>query len=106
MRRVAEVSVQRAHHLAARLSGLEGIGLAEPDRPYLWEFALRVPGDAEAFAAALRREGIVAGLPLGRVDPARGDQLLVCCTETSSPASIERYVAAAARIAVPAGVGA
>jgi glycine dehydrogenase subunit 1 len=106
MRRVAEVSVQRAHHLAARLTGLEGIRLAEPDRPYLWEFALRVPGDAEVFAAALRREGIVAGLPLGRVDPRRGDQLLVCCTETTSPASIDRYVAAAARVAEPAGVGA
>jgi glycine dehydrogenase subunit 1 len=106
MRRVAEVSVQRAHHLAARLTRLEGIRLAEPDRPYLWEFALRVPGDAEVFAAALRREGIVAGLPLGRVDPRRGDQLLVCCTETTSPASIDRYVAAAARVAEPAGVGA
>ncbi|MGA9114291.1 MAG: aminomethyl-transferring glycine dehydrogenase subunit GcvPA [Candidatus Dormiibacterota bacterium] len=106
MRRVAEVSVQRAHHLAKRLTGLEGIGLAEPDRPYLWEFAIRVPGDAEVFAAALRREGIVAGLPLGRVDPRRGDQLLVCCTETTSAASIDRYVAAAARIAEPAGVGA
>jgi len=106
MRRVAEVSVQRAHHLAARLTGLEGLHLAEPDRPYLWEFALRVPGDAEVFAAALRREGIVAGLPLGRVDPRRGDQLLVCCTETTSPASIDRYVAAAARVAEPAGVGA
>ena len=106
MRRVAEVSVQRAHHLAARLTGLEGIRLAEPDRPYLWEFALRVPGDAEDFAAALRRAGIVAGLPLGRVDPRRGDQLLVCCTETTSPASIDRYVAAAARVAGPAEVGA
>jgi glycine dehydrogenase subunit 1 len=106
MRRVAEVSVQRAHHLAARLTELEGIALAEPDRPYLWEFAIRVPGDATVFAAALRRDGIVAGLPLGRFDPRRGDQLLVCCTETTSPASIDRYVAAAARVAEPAGVGA
>jgi len=104
MRRVAEVSVQRAHHLAARLTRLEGIRLAEPDRPYLWEFALRVPGDAEVFAAALRREGIVAGLPLGRVDPRRGDQLLVCCTETSTPASLDRYVEAASRIARPVTV--
>ena len=106
LRRVAEVSAQRAHHLAARLSGLDGISLAEPDRPYLWEFALRVPGDARDFAAAMRREGIVAGLPLGPVDSRRADQLLVCCTETTSPASIDRYVAAAARVAEPAGVGA
>ena len=102
MRRVAEVSVQRAHHLAARLSAAEGLALAEPDRPFLWEFALKVPGDAADFAAAMRREGIVAGLPLGRFDPLRRDQLLVCCTETTAPASLARYVATAARLAVPA----
>jgi glycine dehydrogenase subunit 1 len=106
MRRVAEISVQRAHHLAARLTELEGIDVAEPDRPYLWEFALRVPGDAWDFAAAMRREGIVAGLPLGRVDPRRCGQLLVCCTETTSPASLDRYVAAASRIVAPAMVSA
>jgi len=106
MRRVAEVSVQRAHHLAARLTGLEGIRLAEPDRPYLWEFALRVPGDAETFATALRRQGIVAGLPLGRVDPVRHQQLLVCCTETTSPASLDRYVEAASRSGHPLPVSA
>jgi glycine dehydrogenase subunit 1 len=98
MRRVAEVSVQRAHHLAVRLAAVDGISLAGPDRPFLWEFPLRVPGDAHDFAAALRREGIVAGLPLGRIDPRRADQLLVCCTETTAPAAMDRYVAAASRV--------
>ena len=69
MRRVAEISVQRAHALAARLTALDGIELADPDHPYLWEFALRVPGDAGDFATAMRHQGIVAGLPLGRFDP-------------------------------------
>jgi glycine dehydrogenase subunit 1 len=98
MRRVAEVSVQRAHHLAARLTARDGLELAEPGRPYLWEFALRVPGDARDFAAAMRSRGIVAGLPLGAVDPRRADQLLVCCTETTAPAAIERYVEAASQL--------
>jgi glycine dehydrogenase subunit 1 len=104
MRRVAEVSVQRAHHLAARLTALDGIRLADPDRPFLWEFALRVPGEARDFAAALRAEGIVAGLPLGGIDPQRADQLLVCCTETTTPAAMERYVAAASRVVAAATV--
>jgi glycine dehydrogenase subunit 1 len=97
MRRVAEVSVQRAHRLVDRLSEVEGFVLAEPARPFLWETALRVPGDARDFAAAMRREGIVAGLPLGGLDPRRRDQILVCCTETTSPAAIDRYAGAAAR---------
>jgi glycine dehydrogenase subunit 1 len=42
----------------------------------------------------MREGGIVAGLPLGRVDPARADQLLVCCTEMTSRAAMDRYVAA------------
>jgi glycine dehydrogenase subunit 1 len=106
MRRVAEISVQRAHALAARLTEVDGIELAEPDRPYLWEFALRVPGDAGDFATAMRHQGIVAGLPLGRFDPERRDQLLVCCTETTTPAALERYVEASSRAARPVTVSA
>ena len=104
MRRVAEISVQRAHALATRLAAVDGLQLAEPDRPYLWEFALRVPGDARDFSAAMRRQGIVAGLPLGRFDPERCDQLLVCCTETTTPASLDRYVEAATQVARPVAV--
>ncbi len=46
----------------------------------------------------MRARGIVAGLPLGRVDPARSDQLLVCCTEMTSPASIDRFADALAAL--------
>ena len=104
MRRVAEISVQRAHALAGRLSALDGFGLAEPAHPYLWEFVLQVPGDAEDFARAMRHQGIVAGLPLGRFDADRRGQILVCCTETSTPASLDRYVEAASRFAGPVEV--
>ncbi len=104
MRQVAEISVQRAHALAGRLSALDGFELAEPARPYLWEFALLVPGGADDFARAMRRQGIVAGLPLGRFDPDRREQLLVCCTETSTPASLDRYVEAASLFAGPVEV--
>jgi glycine cleavage system pyridoxal-binding protein P len=72
---------------------VQGFSLAT-EQPFLWEFVLRCPGDAAAVATALRTEGIVAGLPLGRFDPHRADQLLVCCTEMTSPASLGRYVRA------------
>ena len=98
MRAVAEVSAQRAHHLANLLTSIDGLTLAYPASPFLWEFVLRTPGSAGAFAGALRERGIVAGLPLGRVDDARDHELLVCCTELTTPEAIERYAAAAADV--------
>jgi glycine dehydrogenase subunit 1 len=93
MREVATVSAQRTHHLAERLSAVRGFSLAT-EQPFLWEFVLRCPGDAAAVVSAMREKGIVAGLALGRVDAERADQLLVCCTEMTSPAAINRYVRA------------
>ncbi|HEY6470285.1 MAG TPA: aminomethyl-transferring glycine dehydrogenase subunit GcvPA [Candidatus Dormibacteraeota bacterium] len=98
MRTVAEVSAQRAHHLANLLAGVDGLSLAHPSTPFLWEFVLRTPGSSADFARALRAHGIVAGLPLGRIDPARDNELLVCCTELTSPDAIDRYAAAAADV--------
>lgn len=101
MRRVGEISVQRAHHLADRLAKISGFSLVHPDSPFLWEFALRVPLDAGEFAARMKAEGIIAGLPLGRLCAARSDQILVCCTEMTPPSALDSYVAAAARVAAP-----
>jgi glycine dehydrogenase subunit 1 len=96
MRAVAEVSAQRAHHLAGLLSAIDGLSLAHPSTPFLWEFVVRTPRTAAEFAKALRERGIVAGLPLGRVDRKRDGELLVCCTELTTPQAIDRYAAAAA----------
>jgi glycine dehydrogenase subunit 1 len=98
MRAIAEVSVQRAHHLAKLLTGIEGVSLANPSTPFLWEFLLRTPQSAASFAHALHRRGIVAGLPLGRIDAKRDNEILVCCTELTSPQAIDRYAAAAADV--------
>ena len=98
MRRIAEVSAQRAHHLAAQLTSIEGLRLTYAETPFLWEFTLNCQG-GERFAAELHRQGIIAGLPLGRVDPGRADQLLVCCTEMTPPAAIDRYATAVAALA-------
>jgi glycine dehydrogenase subunit 1 len=93
LQRVAEISVQRAHHLADRLTALPGYSLAF-DAPFLWEFALRCPGPAVDSLARLRQHNIIGGLDLGGQDPALGDCLLVAVTEMNSPRSIEAYVEA------------
>jgi glycine dehydrogenase subunit 1 len=97
MRTVATISAQRAHSLAQQLSALSGFSLAT-NAPFLWEFVLRCPGDAAQLASRLRQKDIVAGFPLGRVDPSRADQLLLCCTEMTPPAAIDRLVAAMASL--------
>jgi glycine dehydrogenase subunit 1 len=102
---VVTVSALRAHHLAERLTALEGFSLAHPDTPWLCEFTLRVPGDAATLAARLRSHGILAGLPLAAVGAGDASELLVCCTEMTSPRDIESYVAAAPA-ALEARVGA
>ena len=97
LRQIATISARRAHHLAARLQEEAGFRRLHPDTPFLWEFTLDC-ADAASFAAALRERGIIAGLPLGRVDAARKGALLVCCTELTSPAAMTRYVKAAAEL--------
>jgi len=94
MRAVAETSAKRAHHLAARLAEIDGLELAHPHAPFLWEFVLRCE-DAKRFVAQMRRAGVIAGFDLGRVDSSRRNDVLVCCTEMTSPEAIGRYVTAA-----------
>lgn len=95
MRRIADVSSQRAHFLAQELTALDGFSLAHPTTPFLWEFVLRCPGDARSFAQKMRNDGILAGLSLDVIDPSLSDCLLVCCTEMTTPAAITRFIAAA-----------
>jgi glycine dehydrogenase subunit 1 len=90
MRRVAELSAQRAHHLADQLAGVPGYSLAF-DAPFLWEFALRCPGPAAETLERLRRHDILGGVDLGVHNPELADCLLVAVTEMNSPVSLKAY---------------
>jgi glycine dehydrogenase subunit 1 len=90
---VAEISGQRAHHLAERLTRKPGYSLAFSG-PFLWEFALRTPGPAVEVQAGMLEHGILPGLPLGRFFPELGNMLLVSVTELNDPAALDRYVEA------------
>jgi len=94
LREVADISYRRAHELASRLAAVPGFRLRYPEQPFLWEFVLEGPQPAELTARQLEQEGILGGHPLGGVAPELANCLLVCATETSSPAAIARYQSA------------
>ncbi len=92
---VAEVSFQRAHHLADRLAALDGIDLAFPGRPFLNEFGVRCK-TWNQILARLSERGILGGLPVGPFfpdDPELADVVTFACTEVNDPAAIDQLVA-------------
>ena len=99
LRQVAEVSVDRAHALAAGLAGLPEVELAFPERTFFNEFPLRMPRPVQArLEARLKQAGILGGLWMGRWYPDLEDVMTFCCTELNDPASIERLVQEVRRI--------
>src|SRR3984893_2265900 len=91
LRQVAEVSYQRAHALADRLSQLPGGELALPDQPFLNEFPVRM-FHVEQSLKRLEAAGILGGLPIARWYPEMEDVVLFCCTEVNDLDAIDRLV--------------
>jgi glycine cleavage system pyridoxal-binding protein P len=59
-------------------------------KPFYNEFAVKVPGSAEALASRLLKKGILGGVNLAE------DSLLICCTEMNSVQDIDDFVSAVA----------
>ena len=107
LRDVAAGGAARASELEAALSSL-GVRRLH-DGAYLNEFAIRVPGAVDVHRRLLGR-GVLAGIPLAELepdDPSLAEALLVCATEVTTSADIERFATAlAAELAGSAVVGA
>jgi len=101
LRGIADISYRRAHDLASRLGQLPGFSLKFPQQEFLWEFVLETPVAAAALARELAGEGILAGYPLGAVSPELERCLLICTTEMTSTAAMDRFAARLSRVAAP-----
>ena len=91
LRDVAALGAARAAELERALTDA-GAPRLHPG-PYLNEFAVRVPNAGEVHRRLLDR-GVLAGLPLARLEPADptlADALLVCATEVTKPAEIALF---------------
>jgi len=94
LRDVAATGASRAADLEAALAGAGAPRLH--GAPYLNELVVRVP-DARAVHARLLERGILAGIPTADLlpdEPALADGLLVCATEVTTGAEIDRFAAA------------
>lgn len=95
LRQVAEVSFQRAHALAERLSALPGWEMAFPERQFLNEFPIRVPKGAAALRK-LARKGILGGLDVHRWFRELKGVLTFTCTEVNDASALDELVEALA----------
>ena len=93
LRRVADLSAARAHHLAGMVAQKPGYSLAF-EGPFLWEFAVRSTRPAIEVLEAMRRRGVLGGVDLGVHFPQLADCILVAVTEMNSPESLDAFVEA------------
>jgi glycine dehydrogenase subunit 1 len=93
LKETAELCVRKAHYAAEQLTKVAGVGIRFR-APFVKEFTLKVPGDAQALLAKLRAAGYHAGLPLGRWYPQFADCITVAVTEKRTRAEIDGLVAA------------
>ena len=94
MRDVALQCLERTHALAERLAAIPGVTFPNGDAPFFREFVVRLPGSASAFVEAALERRILAGIPLGRFDKSRGNDLLIAVTEKRSKEELDRYAKA------------
>lgn len=96
LREVARLCYQKAHYLAARLDAVPDVEVVTPG-PYFNEFVIRLPRPVGEINAGLLDQHIIGGYDLAAQYPELGNAMLVCATEVSSRASIDRFAAALAR---------
>lgn len=90
IRELAHISLQRAHSLSRAIAAIPGFSI--PFGAHFNEFVMKSPMPASELLAKLKGRGILGGVDLSRWWPELSDHVLVCVTETNSPAELERYV--------------
>ncbi|MEJ0066948.1 MAG: aminomethyl-transferring glycine dehydrogenase subunit GcvPA [Caulobacteraceae bacterium] len=97
LRQLAKINHARARLLRDTLAAIPGVEVLTPR--FFNEFAVRLPKPAAAVVNALAADGIIAGVPVSRLDPHAGldDVLLVCATETTAHVDIADFAEALAQ---------
>ena len=97
LREMAGQNLAKAQYALAKLEEIPGVKRALSG-PVFNEFAIRLPRSVRLVNADLLREKIIGPLPLGQFYPELTKCGLVCVTETTPRAEIDRMAAAVRRI--------
>ena len=83
LKRTAELSIERAHYAAERLTTIPGVSLYNKT-PFTNEFVIALPCEAYRVVNALVDKKFIPGFPMGRYYEGMENMLLVACTEKTS----------------------
>lgn len=84
----AMLSHQKAHSLNSMLSFAKNVF---PDTPFFNEFAIELPVESSLVIEKMLKNGIIAGVDLGKFDKIRKNQLLVAVTEKRTDKELQYY---------------
>jgi glycine dehydrogenase subunit 1 len=93
LHKLANISLQRAHYLADKLTELDQVALLY-NEPFFNEFAIKTELPAEVLLDQLKQRGILGGINLGKLDPSLDQALLLTVTEMNDVGELEAYVQA------------
>ena len=92
LQRLAEANHARACQLADALAGVPGVEVL--NETFFNEFTVRLPKPAAEVVEPLAAQGIMAGVPVSRLEPERPDLanlLIVAATETVTDSDIATF---------------
>ena len=90
VKEVAEQSFHKAHYLADRIVELDGYELFN-DKPFVFEFAVNVPGDIIEILDKANDEGFLAGINVSKYTN-NPNTLLIAVTETRTKKEMDDFV--------------
>ena len=90
IKEVAEQSFHKAHYLAEKISELDGYELFN-DKPFVFEFAVKVPVDIEVLLDKANNSGFLAGINVSKYIDVP-NTLLIAVTETRSKKDMDKFV--------------
>jgi glycine dehydrogenase subunit 1 len=96
LREMAEQNLSKAHYTLNELEKIPGVKRTFPS-PFFNEFTVELPRSVKMVNAELLKEKIIGPFVLGSVYPELSKHALVCVTETTSRAEIDRFVDALRR---------
>ena len=95
LEKLARVNHANACAMAERLETIDGVDVINDT--FFNEFTVRLPGNAADTVGKLAEKGIIAGVPVSRLEPDNpdlADLLLVAVTETATSDEMDRFAAA------------